>query len=90
MANSVPVPLTEIKRVASLLNENSANVPQAFLNIAADGAIEINWFRGRSDFVLSPGFIVLLLLDEYSEEAITYAIRMVIRNQEGYYVDVSS
>jgi hypothetical protein len=82
---TIPVPLSEIKRVAHLIK--GGKIPQAYLNIALDGTIDAHWYSGRSDFVLSPGFIVLLLLDDYSEEAITFAIRMVIRNQDGYHVD---
>lgn len=75
----------EVKRVARLIKDSGH--PQITVTIADDGTIpddNIRYFYGRSDFALGPGFIVLLGLKDQTEEAIEYAITMVIRNQKGY------
>lgn len=80
----VRVPYHEIERCAQQIKQGE--YPQVYLTIADDGTIQGSWFLGRSDFVLRPGFIVLLDLERQTEESIIYAILMVIRNQEGYVV----
>lgn len=83
----IRVPLFEVQRLARLLKEFDHH--QVYFTISENGTIpdeHVRWFAGRSDFVLKPGFVVLTGLQDQTEEAIVYAICMVIRNQEGYFV----
>jgi len=77
------VKMTDIEALARTIKENPA-VMNAWINIGDDGELSARWYYGRSDFVLSPRLIILPGVGNQSKEAIIYAIRIFLRNHDGY------
>lgn len=80
----IQIALQEIRDLVHLAKQH--HIIQFYIFIDEQGKLIGRWFTGRSDFVLEPNLLILNTVREQTEEAVIYAIRMLLRNREGYVV----
>jgi hypothetical protein len=82
-----PLIRVDIQDICDLVHlAKQQNIVQFYIVIDEQGKLHGSWFFGRSDFVLQPNLLILITVQEQTEEAVIYAIRMLLRNREGYVV----
>jgi hypothetical protein len=80
----IQIDIQEIRDLVRLAKQQ--NIAQFYIIIDEQGKLHGTWFVGRSDFVLQPNLLILITVQEQTEEAVIYAVRMLLRNRKGYVV----
>jgi hypothetical protein len=78
----IQIELQDIRHLVQLAKQQ--NIAQFYIIIDEQGKLSGGWFR--ADFVLQPNLMMLLDVQEQTEEAVIYTLRMLLRNREGYVV----